>query len=530
MAHKVKENMKSRKIVYILGLFIFLIFLKIDFRITNDLICCNDDYDYFSHAETISKDFDFDYTNQLPDKSRYFRNNKNAQFGFVGAGLLSSPFMLIGSFFDKIFGIKSPMINLKHLMYSFSSIFYLIVSMGLLKKISQFYKVKINYTLYLFGSGIIYYAFERYSMTSVYEVFTILLTIYLSVLFIKNSYDLRLISFLLPLSVLVALLVRWTNLFVILIPFIVIIKFNKEKPRLLKQLLNRYYFLSVAISIGLFSLLSKFIYGVVTFSPSYVYMVDEFDNLVQVNILQNFPTFIKDSVIDFINIMFSQEFGLFWFSPIIFIGTFLLIWKFVTNRDFESLVSNGLLLICFAQNFFIVTIWNSTASSYGFRYLFSLIPLSFLAIFINKEIVNSKLVKNYLKVFSIFSILSVLFFETTIFTQLSLTPVMNSFGYEKVYSQPEYLTGLFKSFFVTESYLKIVATSFFGALFLKLSIMLTSEIFVINLLSLTGYVNEDVVKLVSQLNEITGFYFVFLMILSSISTFFIVRHYSTSEI
>ena len=522
--------MKSKKIFFLLGLLIFLIFLKIDFRITNDLICCNDDYDYFSHAETISEDFDFDYSNQLPDKSRYYRNNKNAPFGFLGAGLLSSPFMLIGSFFDQIFNNKSSMINLKNLIYSFASIFYLIFSMGLLNKISQFFKVKINYSLYLFGSGIIYYAFERYSMTSVYEVFTILLTIHLSTLFIKNSHDVRVISFLLPLSVLLALLVRWTNLFVLLIPFIIIIRFNKEKPGLLKQLLNRYYFLSLTISIGLFSLLSKLIYGVITFSPSYVYMVDEFDNLVQVSILQNFPTFIKDSVLDFINIMFSQEFGLFWFSPIVFIGTTLVIWTFFTNKDLESLISNGLLLICFAQNFFIVSIWNSTASSFGFRYLFSLIPLSFLAIFMNKEIINSKLVKNYLRIFSIFSILSVLFFETTIFTQLSLTPVMNSFGYEKVYSQPEYLTGLLKSFFVPESYLKIIATSFFGALFLKLSLMLTSETFVTDLLFSTGYVNDDVLRLISQLNESAINYFVFLLILSSVSTFFIVRHYLASKI
>ena len=522
--------MKSKKTFFLLGFLIFLIFLKIDFRITNDLVCCNDDYDYFSHAETISEDFDFDYTNQLPDKSRYYRNNKNAPFGFLGAGLLSSPFMLIGSIFDQIFDNKLPMINLKNLTYSFSSIFYLIFSMGLINKISQFFNVKINYTLYLFGSGIIYYAFERYSMTSVYEVFTILLTTHLSILFIKNSHDVRVISFLLPLSVLLAILVRWTNLFVLLIPFIIIIRFNKEKPGLLKQLLNRYYFLSLTVSIGLFSLLSKLIYGVITFSPSYVYMVDEFDNLVQVSILQNFPTFIKDSVLDFINIMFSQEFGLFWFSPIVFIGTTLVIWTFFTNKDLESLISNGLLLICFAQNFFIVSIWNSTASSYGFRYLFSLIPLSFLAIFMNKEIINSKLVKNYLKIFSIFSILSVLFFETTIFTQLSLTPVMNSFGYEKVYSQPEYLTGLLKSFFVPESYLKIIATSFFGVLFLKLSIMITSETFVTDLLSSTGYVNDDVLRLLSQLNESTVNYFVFLLILSSISTFLIVRNFLNSRI
>ena len=86
--------MKSKKLLFFYILVLFLLFLKIDFRITNDLNCCGDDYDYFSHAVTIGEDFDFDYSNQLPNKSRFFRNNKDAPFGFVGTGLLSSPFIL----------------------------------------------------------------------------------------------------------------------------------------------------------------------------------------------------------------------------------------------------------------------------------------------------------------------------------------------------------------------------------------------------------------------------------------------------
>ena len=53
-------------IVYFLFL-VFLIFIKIDYRFINEMKCCGDDFDYYSHAYTIAIDFDFDYSNQLID-------------------------------------------------------------------------------------------------------------------------------------------------------------------------------------------------------------------------------------------------------------------------------------------------------------------------------------------------------------------------------------------------------------------------------------------------------------------------------
>ena len=51
------------------------------------------------------------------------------------------------------------------------------------------------------------------------------------------------------------------------------------------------------LSILILRSFQKQIYGVVTFSPSYVYMVNEFDSLVSENILNNFIilfwTFLK---------------------------------------------------------------------------------------------------------------------------------------------------------------------------------------------------------------------------------------------
>ena len=62
--------------------------------------------------------------------------------------------------------------------------------------------------------------------------------------------------------------------------------------------------------------------------------------------------------------------------------------------------------------------------------------------------------------FSIFSFLGIVFFETTILTQLSTTPQVNSFGTYIEYVEPEYVKGLFLSFFNIESYYIIFTTSF----------------------------------------------------------------------
>ena len=70
-------KIKKKKLFLIL-LLVIAIFTKIDFRLKQELECCNDDHDYFIHAETTILDFDFDYSNQLEgfEKRRNYINLK----------------------------------------------------------------------------------------------------------------------------------------------------------------------------------------------------------------------------------------------------------------------------------------------------------------------------------------------------------------------------------------------------------------------------------------------------------------------
>ena len=63
---KLKKMSKTKKRFLFFFLFIFVsISLKIDYRFVESINCCQDDHDYYSHAETIAIDFDFDYKNQI---------------------------------------------------------------------------------------------------------------------------------------------------------------------------------------------------------------------------------------------------------------------------------------------------------------------------------------------------------------------------------------------------------------------------------------------------------------------------------
>ena len=125
---------KTINISFLVFLFLFLIFLKIDFRFAEEIYCCGDDHDYFLHAETIGIDFDLDYSNQLKgiEDRRFNKNNKIAPVGFIGSGILSAPFLAIGNlldfFYEKTINKEINLLNYKILFYSMSPVFYLFLS------------------------------------------------------------------------------------------------------------------------------------------------------------------------------------------------------------------------------------------------------------------------------------------------------------------------------------------------------------------------------------------------------------------
>ena len=462
--------MYSKKKLFLISLFyifVILLFTKIDYRFIEEFTCCQDDHDYYSHSETIAIDFDLNYDNQFIgfEEKRFYKNGVTAPKGFIGSGLLASPFLFVGNLFENIISNSSVIFNYRILFYSLSSIFYFYLSIYLINTSLRVLKIDIpiEFLFLLFmGSGVAYYVFERYSMTHVYEVFTICLVIFITCKFYTSNSNLNFYSFLIPVVSILAVNVRWVNYQIFFIPFLIKFLFKDRLENKKYLLNNKYFYFSYILSIGIFLLLNKSIYGFYTFNPVEVYgSSGRLSAFLDMDIISLFNlTFTS-----MFQILFSQEFGIFWFSPIIFSGlVMLIILLFSTNKS--SILGYVFILLMYGIPFSSVVIWQSTASSYGYRYLLSLLPVSILIY--GKWKINKpyKFLNNYLFYFSIFATLSILFFETTPGTSLSQN--LNSFNVVERFSQPDYLKNYITSFKEFDSYLKIFTTSFLGVISFKI--------------------------------------------------------------
>ena len=499
----------------------FLLFVKTDYRFVNSIGCCGDDYDYYAHAETIAIDFDFDYSNQIPEYSKFYFTNeeKVAPVGFSGSGILAAPFLFIGSIFDKVFNTPNSIFNFKVMLYSFSSIFYLVISSILLtssiKKIGRSVN-RMQILLLISGSGVAYYALGRYSMTHVYEVFVNTLIILFSVNILKGKTKDNISFFLLPFSLFLGLLIKLSNFYIFIIPFFIKEILNIKIKDIVLNIKNKLYFLSgFLLSMIFYIIINLKIYGKIIFNPGETYSQES----RALDYISSF-TNISDSIMQILNtmriVLFSQEFGILWFSPSVFI-IFVYILIFLYRKKYLPFLY---LSIIFFFNIAIVNLWQSAGSSYGFRYLFSLIPIGIFIIFAIKFKYHSNLFKYYLIPFSIFGLFSIFIFESTEFVQLATVDIVNSFGKEIRYVQPEYLSGVFKSIFIPDAYLKLFATSFIGAIIFKLFILFfgVEQFFVILGSFGLPISNSDFLNLIEKLGTINIFQFLMFIILLYLTT------------
>jgi hypothetical protein len=525
----IKKSNKN-KLIFTLIILIVSLFLKVDFRLKSQLECCVDDHDYYIHAETSILDFDFDYSNQLEgfEKRRNFINNKSAPIGFYGSGLLSSPFMFLGNIFDKLTGhdVNSGYTN-KVMVYSFASVFYLFFTFALFVNIKEELNIKLSnlkILIILLGTGLPYYAFERYSMTHVYDTFATTALIYSLILFYKKG-NRKYLAYVCLLGLL-TLMIRWTNYQVFFLPFIIKKLFFKNSRFLLRK--QKEFFIYLFVCVLIFLAHVKAIWGIYTFNPRKLYNEHEFVSSYTNYLISNPIQFILDNVKDSLITLFTQEFGVFWFSPIIFFG--IVYSLFLSKRE---IFLGTILLLVFAFFFSTVNAWQSTANAYGFRYLYPLISIAIILYFhyLSRYQTLNKSISFYLLIFSLLSIYSVLFFEGWIGTQLSLTEIENSFGKIEKFIQPEYLSGLIKGTLVLETYLKIITTSVLGLILIRF-ILITSDIDSFNIfLSSFGLpvANQDFQNYLVQINQISLFTIILIigmiLILSSILTTYLIKDY-----
>ncbi len=496
--------MNKNKTKIFLVFILFLLLIKTDYRLGSTINCCGDDFDYYSHAYTISVDFDFDYENQIPEYSKFYFTNgeKIAPVGFSGSGLLAAPLLFIGNILDNVFNYSEKPFNFKIIFYSLSSLVYLTMAAILLHRSFLLLDKNIPKTtvlLLLSGSGVAYFALERFSMTHVYEVFINALIIYLSTAAFKTSKNIYFA--LLPFSIFFGLLVKLSNFYIVLIPLIIKelldIKFSNKIFKF-KNIVN--FFVGFLFSTIFFIYINFKIYGKVILNPSETYSAQsQLSNYLESSF--NMVQFFLDILNTLSIVVFSQEFGIFWLSPAIFILLFFNVYYLIQKKYLLFFYIS----IALFSNIAIVNLWQSLGSSYGFRYLYSLIPLGIFIFYISNFKLKENFFKFYLLPFSIFGLFSVFIFEATPYVQLTTYEVVNSFGSTIRYSQPEYVSGIFQSLFIIDTYLKLFATSFFGLIVFKFFITAFEANGFYDLLDSLGLPlqNQDFVILIEKLETIT---------------------------
>jgi hypothetical protein len=497
--------MNKSKTKIILIFILFLLLIKTDYRLGSTINCCGDDFDYYSHAYTIAVDFDFNYENQIPEYSKFYYTNgeKIAPVGFSGSGLLAAPFLFIGNILDNVLNYSEKPFNFKIMFYSLSSLVYLTVSAILLQRSFLLLNKNIRKTtslLLLSGSGVAYFALERFSMTHVYEVFVNALIIYLSTAAFKTGK--KIYFAFIPFSIFLGLLVKLSNFYIVLIPLIIKELLDLKFSNKIFNLKNRInFFLGFLLSTIFFIYINLKIYGKVILNPSETYSAQsQLSNYLESSF--NIIEFALDILSTLNIVVFSQEFGIFWFSPAIFILLFFNVYYLLQKKYLLFFYIS----IALFSNIAIVNLWQSLGSSYGFRYLYSLIPLGIFILYASNFRLKEKIFKFYLLPFSIFGLISVFIFEATPYVQLTTYEVVNSFGRTIRYSQPEYLPGVFQSLFIIDGYLKLFATSFFGLIVFKLFIIAFEVNGFYDFLDSLGLPleNQDFVILIEKLEIITS--------------------------
>ena len=526
-----KNVFTSRSFITLFLLILFLLSLRVDYRFIETINCCGDDHTYFVHAETIAEDFDLDYSNQMNfvEGKTIIVNEKVVPIGFIGSGILSAPFMYFGILIDNLLDTinveNSRMMNYKILLYSLSPVIYLFLTIFIFIKLLQFLNIK-NKTYFvfivLFGSGVHYYAFERYSMTHIYEVFLITLLIYLLCIFYKSDNVNNFVSIIIPIIFLLAYLVRYINYFIFVIPFWISKLIIKDTDK--KLIKNKLFIMSSITSLGIFSYISNYLYGRISFNPIVVYNKQSFPLLNQyVDKSVERGNFFLDNLSILTKMFFTQEFGIIWFTPIVVFGITAIFFDLLKKYKKKKL-PYLVLLLTIGFPIGITLIWETVGSGYGMRYIYCVVPICLLVYLVINHQNNMKYLNYLLISLSIFSFFSVLFFETSASTSLSEQEVINTWGYMVRYAQPNYLSGVFSSFLNFGSYLIIFGTSFFGAIIIKfLSSLMGLDEFILSLSNIGISVdNADVLRIFNNIDSINGHKFIFIFFMF----FFVARYFS----
>ncbi|MDB4285632.1 hypothetical protein N9903_01865, partial [bacterium] len=354
-----------------------------------------DDASYLSHAFTLGLDFDLDYANE---PAHVYGSSKIMPSHPIGTGIMAAPFVALGGLADRITG-HPVIVRQKLPLGSWSLLgFFAAANIYFLSGIFLYWKglASINRTrtmlwtvvLFAMSTGVPYYVLRRFTMAHAFEFFGCAAVFFsVSMLYRAVALGRKRCFWLVSCSLLTSLniFIRYSNLNLLLLPpaIFLIVRFidrEDEHPALDRRKFWKWLALVTVISLLAyvpFGFFSNHYFGSYFPSIKAVYGVDA-RNIGTMSLAQKVGALLALSP-NIFKLFFSSEMGILYTNPVVAVGIPFLLFTAVRGLLRRRSAFNFLLLLSIAGfsafSFAIVLWWKSTGSSYGYRYLFPLIPL-----------------------------------------------------------------------------------------------------------------------------------------------------------
>lgn len=360
----------------------------------------SDDASYFSHAATLALDLDLDYSNE---PVVVWSAGRKIAIGSPGAGWLAAPFVALFSLVDRVSGHPviedhgSYIYSWSLFGFFFAAVFYFVLGVRLYQRgieaVWPGLDPRLNFLLAL-GTGVPFYVLRRFSMTHAFEFATCALAfwgatkLYRAVALGQSTRPWIAWS---AVAAVANLAVRVNNLnTLVLAHTIVLLLFVFGAPGLprpewasvRRTLLRVTGAIAVAFApLGVFNLV---FYGAVYPTPSTMYGTPLTGTATRgpLEILVHGLGLVPN----LIPLIFSSEFGILYTNPVLVLGGVFLIatlaWRPVRRPDLPHALTLLAVLAFFGLSTAIVLWWQSTGSSYGYRYLFPLYPVALAGLLI----------------------------------------------------------------------------------------------------------------------------------------------------
>jgi hypothetical protein len=462
-----------------IGVFIFIFWLLFNPAYLFHENIKGDDASYVAHTFTIALDGDLDYCNEVnfDKKGCAAGMGRTAPAHPIGTGIVHAPIVKLFSVFDMLQGHPVLKDRSRYVgSWSFLGLFISVTCcfiFGLLFFLSAIESVTDSIPRWLIllmatGYGVPYYVFQRFTMSHGPEFFALAMTFWCSIKLVQaKGQRKQLILFLLVASIGLNYLIRPANVNTIFIPVIIFLlseKITGKKIRIMQDSVDWICLLISTVIILLFIIsLNNSLYQV--YFPNSEQMYGFRIGRIPATLPDKFRE-LWFSIKYIPVIIFSSEFGLIFSAPLLVFGT-IAVFYFGLDRQHitRSLILILVLLFHIGIPLSVVLFWRSTGDSYGYRYLYSIAPVSMLGLilfFNRKENRLHGLPKKLFYALTAFAMLGQVFFATSYL----LAPVqkINAFGRLNRFSSNGYEVTLVKAIIDLNSWKSVAAKRYPGFL------------------------------------------------------------------